>query len=106
MVILARWRGFEALLAGDAEAELAPVDPGRVDVLKVAHHGSEDAGLAGLLEVAEPRLAVISAGEDNPYGHPAPATLATLAEHGVPVLSTDRDGEVAIEVADYAWTIR
>ena len=34
------------LLTGDAEAELAPVDPGRVDVLKVAHHGSEDAGLA------------------------------------------------------------
>ena len=106
LVILARWRGFEALLAGDAEAELAPVDPGRVDVLKVAHHGSEDAELAGLLEVAEPRLAVISAGEDNPYGHPAPATLATLAEHGVPVLSTERDGEVAIEVADNAWTIR
>ena len=41
------------LLTGDAEAELAPVHPGDVDVLKVAHHGSEDAGLAALL--ARPR---------------------------------------------------
>jgi competence protein ComEC len=97
LVLLARWRGFSMLLTGDAEAESVPIDPGPVDVLKVAHHGSEDAGLAELLERSSPRLAVISVGEDNPFGHPAPATLATLAEHGVPVLRTDRDGTAVLE---------
>jgi competence protein ComEC len=106
LVLLARWRGFEALLTGDAEAEAAPLDPGPVDVLKLAHHGSEDAGLDRLLDRAEPRLAMISVGGDNPYGHPSAATLATLAEHGVPVLRTDRDGEITIEAARGAWAVR
>ena len=45
LVMLARWRDFSMLLTADAEAEPAPLDPGPVDVLKVAHHGSDDAGL-------------------------------------------------------------
>lgn len=98
VAVLARWRRFSILLSGDAEAEAVPLDPGPVDVLKVAHHGSEDAGLAALLQRARPRLAVISVGEGNPYGHPSPATLATLAAGGVAVLRTDRDGTVAIDV--------
>ena len=98
VVLLARWRRFSMLLTADAEAESAPLDPGPVDVLKVAHHGSEDAGLAALLERTRPRLAVISVGEGNPYGHPAPATVATLGAHRVEVLRTDREGDVEIEV--------
>ena len=39
LVLLAEWRHFSILLTGDAEAEAAPIDPGPVDVLKVAHHG-------------------------------------------------------------------
>ncbi|HWB69471.1 MAG TPA: ComEC/Rec2 family competence protein [Solirubrobacterales bacterium] len=98
LVLLARWRSFSILLTADAEAEAVPIDPGPVDVLKVAHHGSEDAGLAALLERTTPRLAVISVGAGNPYGHPAPATLATLLEHGVRTMRTDRSGTIAIEV--------
>ena len=84
LVIVARWGAFSMLLTADAEAESTPIDPGPVDVLKVAHHGSDDAGLDGLLERTLPRLAVISVGDDNTYGHPTAATLATLASHGVP----------------------
>jgi competence protein ComEC len=98
VVLLARWRDFTMLLCGDAEAEAAPIDPGPVEVLKVAHHGSEDAGLAALLDRLAPRLAVISAGEGNPFGHPAPETLAALQTSGVEVLRTDRDGRVTLEV--------
>jgi competence protein ComEC len=98
LVILARWRRFSMLLSADAEAEAVPIDPGSLDLLKVAHHGSEDAGLGALLDRTAPRLAVVSVGADNPFGHPAPSTLATLAEHGVPVLRTDRDGAVVLEV--------
>ncbi len=85
------------LLTGDAEAEAVPIDPGPVDVLKVSHHGSEDAGLGALLDRSVPQLAVISVGDQNPFGHPTPQTLSTLAEHGVRVMRTDRDGTVVIE---------
>lgn len=98
LVILARWRDFTMLLSADAEAEAAPIDPGPIDVLKVAHHGSDDAGLGALLDRTAPKVAVISAGEDNPYGHPTPGTLATLSRHGVETLRTDRDGSIEIDM--------
>jgi competence protein ComEC len=105
LVLLARWRGFRILLTADAEAEAAPIDPGPVDVLKVAHHGSEDAGLDGLLARTFPRLAVISVGADNPYGHPTLGTLGTLAEHQVPTVRTDLRGDVTIEVGSAGWRL-
>ncbi len=98
LVIEARWRDFRMLLTADAEAESVPIDAGPVDVLKVAHHGSEDAGLGALLDLVRPRLAVISVGSDNPYGHPTPQTLATLARHRIPTLRTDEDGAIEIDV--------
>src|SRR2546423_8665489 len=105
LVLLARWRGFRMLLTADAEAEAVPIDPGPVDVLKVAHHGSDDAGLDALLDRSVPRLAVISVGAHNPYGHPTPATLATLAGHHVPILRTDESGDVAIEVTSRGFRV-
>lgn len=98
LVMEARWRDFTMLLTADAEAEAVPLDPGPVDVLKVAHHGSEDAGLGALLDRARPQLAVISVGAENPYGHPTRSTLKTLAGHRVPILRTDEDGDVVIDV--------
>jgi competence protein ComEC len=106
LVLLARWHGFSMLLTADAEAEAVPLDPGPVDVLKVAHHGSEDAGLAALLDRTRPSLAVISVGAGNPYGHPTATTLATLGRHRVPTLRTDRDGTVTIEVAAGSYAVR
>jgi competence protein ComEC len=105
LVTEVRWRSFAMLLTADAEAEAVPIDPGPVDVLKVAHHGSEDAGLDALLDLAHPRLAVISVGLGNPYGHPAGATLATLAEHRVETLRTDRDGDVVIDVRPGSFSV-
>ena len=63
IVGLLEWRRFRMLLTGDAEAGMAPLDPGPLDVLKVAHHGSDDTGLPGLLARTSPRLAVIPVGE-------------------------------------------
>ena len=92
------------LLTGDAEAESVPMEPGPVDVLKVAHHGSADAGLGGLLDHIVPKLAVISVGAGNPFGHPTAQTLGELRAHGVPTLRTDRQGEIAIEADGSRWT--
>jgi len=104
VVMVARWRHFDLLLTGDGEAEAVPLDPGGVDAVKLAHHGSEDAGLDGLIERATPGLAVASVGAGNPFGHPARGTLATLAEHEVPLLRTDAHGEITIDVTARGWT--
>jgi competence protein ComEC len=95
-VALARDGATTALLAADAESPVTlPLDLPRADVLKVAHHGSEDPGLPALLDRVRPSVAVVPVGR-NTYGHPAPSTLAAL--RAVPeVRRTDRDGSVRIE---------
>ncbi|WP_436845122.1 ComEC/Rec2 family competence protein [Streptomyces cinerochromogenes] len=80
----------QALLRSPAAAELAGVD-----VLKVAHHGSAYQD-PELIHLAAPRVALVSAGAGNPYGHPAPTTMAALRAGGAAVLRTDRDGALAI----------
>ncbi|MGW4378576.1 ComEC/Rec2 family competence protein [Kitasatospora sp. NPDC004531] len=68
---------------------------GRVDVLKVAHHGSANQDWA-LMATLRPRLALISCGIGNPYGHPAPQTMAGLRALGATVVRTDRVGDIAV----------
>jgi competence protein ComEC len=107
VVLLVSYGETDALLAADAESDvLLPLRPPPVEVLKVSHHGSEDALLPQLLETVRPRLAVISVGEGNPYGHPAPSTLAALAQApGLAVYRTDRDGAVTVESDGRALSI-
>jgi competence protein ComEC len=107
VVLLARWRNFEMLLTGDAEAEAVPLEPGPLDVLKVAHHGSADDGLDALLDRSAPRVAVISVGDENPFGHPDPLVLRSLREHAVRTLRTDDSGTVELAVVGdrlHLWT--
>ncbi|MDH6574797.1 ComEC/Rec2 family competence protein [Kitasatospora sp. MAP5-34] len=79
-----------------AQAALHDRQPlSHVDVLKVAHHGSanQDWDFEGSLS---PRLALISCGLDNSYGHPAPRTVDRLRALGATVLRTDRSGDIAV----------
>jgi competence protein ComEC len=92
--------GLRFALLGDlepvAQAELLrTAHPGPVDVLKVAHHGSahQDWELARALH---PRLALISVGAGNSYGHPSPRTVDRLRALGATVLRTDRIGDIAV----------
>ena len=99
VVLLLRMGGFTALLTGDAEApvESALVARGLlppVDVLKVGHHGSASSTTPGLLAAIRPSIAIISSGEGNEYGHPAPETLAGLS--AVPTFRTDLHGDVEV----------
>ncbi|MFE7813456.1 ComEC/Rec2 family competence protein [Streptomyces sp. NPDC057433] len=103
VAMLVRTAGLRLLLLGDMEppaqrALARSPTAGRladVDVLKVAHHGSAYQD-PGLVRRSAPRLALISAGRDNSYGHPAPSTLAALREAGSAVLRTDRGGSIAV----------
>ena len=101
VTLFVRAGGLTLLLPGDLEppAQQAllrshPELP-RVDVLKVAHHGSAHQDSA-LLRAVRPRFALVSVGRDNPYGHPAPRTVDALTGQGAVVLRTDRDGAIAV----------
>ncbi|MDT0394021.1 ComEC/Rec2 family competence protein, partial [Streptomyces edwardsiae] len=103
VAILVRTAGLRLLLLGDLEPPsqraLARSPAARrltgVDVLKVAHHGSAYQD-PDLIRRAAPRLALISTGEGNTYGHPAPGTVAALRAGGATVLRTDREGAIAV----------
>ncbi|MDR3036644.1 MAG: ComEC/Rec2 family competence protein, partial [Kitasatospora sp.] len=72
-----------------------PPGVGRADVLKVAHHGSANQDWS-LMATLRPRLALISCGAGNSYGHPAPQTVAGLKALGATVVRTDRSGDIAV----------
>ncbi|WP_435796975.1 ComEC/Rec2 family competence protein [Streptomyces parvulus] len=103
VTLLVRTAGLRLLLLGDleppAQRELArspaAAELEGVDVLKVAHHGSAHQD-PDLIRRVAPRLALVSCGADNTYGHPAPGTLAALRALGTTVLRTDRDGALAV----------
>jgi competence protein ComEC len=99
IVLHATYGRVDALLTADAESNVTlPLRPEPVEILKVAHHGSSDAGLGMLVERLRPRVAVISVGSRNDYGHPTPSTLATLAAaRGLAVYRTDQDGRIVLE---------
>ena len=93
--------GRRVLLTGDieAEAEIVLSDRDlRADVLKVPHHGSRSSTTARLLDAVQPRLAVISCGRRNLFGHPHPSVLETLSERGIRTWRTDRDGTIDVEI--------
>jgi competence protein ComEC len=97
IVLTVSYGDLDFLLPADAESDVTGgLSLPRVEVLKVAHHGSEDEGLPALLEKLRPRVAVIEVGEGNRYGHPAAPTLSELADVVSSVYRTDRDGEVTV----------
>ncbi|MFF1486131.1 ComEC/Rec2 family competence protein [Streptomyces sp. NPDC058319] len=103
VTLLVRSGSLSLLLLGDleppAQQQLAHSPDAarlaRVDILKVAHHGSayQDPELTRLVS---PRAALISVGAGNTYGHPSPRTVAALRAQGATVLRTDRDGALAV----------
>jgi competence protein ComEC len=103
LVLRLRYQERAVLLPGDAEKEAEREmlsengqNDLRAEVLKIGHHGSRNSTTAEFLAAVKPRLAIISVGEDNPYGHPNAELLERLARAGVRVLRTDRDGAVHI----------
>ena len=99
---------FTLFAAGDLEPptqhELIG-DIARVDIYKVAHHGSryQDEGLMAALD---PQVAVISVGAKNAYGHPAPQTIEALTRFGAKVVRTDINGAISMTAKAHTITVR
>jgi competence protein ComEC len=113
--------GASMLLTGDIEARseaemLARGARLRADVLLVPHHGSRTSSTAAFLDAVRPRLAIVSAGYRNRFGHPHPVVLARYGARGIGVRRTDHDGALrvvlpadsrrAIEVRGHGWQRR
>jgi competence protein ComEC len=100
VVLLGEYEGRSFLLTGDVEDDVDPtlVARGlpRVDLLKVAHHGSATASSEALLAALEPAVAVVSVGAGNTYGHPSAATMARLCAHSSRVYRTDQSGTIDV----------
>lgn len=114
--------GGSALLTGDIEtrSEMEMLARGagllRADVLLVPHHGSRTSSSAPFIDAVAPRLALLSTGHRNRFGHPHAAVLARYAARGIEMRRTDRDGALrvvlpadparGIEVRGHAWKKR
>ena len=69
------------------------------DIVKIGHHGSAYATSPDLLVAVTPRIALISVGRHNVFGHPASTTLTRLHERGIRIDRTDRCGALRIPLA-------
>jgi len=103
LVLRLKYGHFAVMLPGDAEKQAEKQilaenreELLRADVLKIGHHGSKNSTTEEFLAAVHPRVAVISAGEENPYGHPSPELLERLQRAGLRILRTDRDGAVHV----------
>jgi beta-lactamase superfamily II metal-dependent hydrolase len=101
---LVRWGPFDYFIGGDLSGEwfISPFGFAYhdvetavaarlpdVDVYRVDHHGSRHSSNATLLAQIDPEVSIVSAGADNPYGHPDPATVQRLRATGVLYITVD-----------------
>jgi competence protein ComEC len=102
LVVAVRFRGRTILFTGDIEAEgeaaLVAAGLGRVDVVKVAHHGSRTSSTPAFVAATRPEIAVISCGRANQFGFPAASVVARWRGVGADIARTDTDGTVTITV--------
>jgi competence protein ComEC len=97
VVLSLRWGAVTFLLTGDIESagEEALHEP-RAQVLKVPHHGSRSSSTARFVAAVAPRVAVVSVGHRNRFGHPHPEVVDRYLRAGVWLLRTDRDGTITV----------
>jgi competence protein ComEC len=111
LVLRIEYRREAILFTGDIErpAERELLEWGdrlRSTVLKVPHHGSRTSIDADFLSRVDPAIAVISVGENNPYGHPSAETVAAYEAKKARIYRTDRDGAVIFATDGIQRTVR
>jgi len=111
IVLKLDYKDFEVVLTGDAEndvleeiLDLIEIEE-EIEVLKVPHHGAKTALNEEFIEIIEPKLAVISVGERNRYGHPAEEVIDFFESIGTKILRTDKDGTIEVMSNGSSWRI-
>ncbi len=115
---LVKYGKFSALLTGDSQvleleemlkpfglAQGGRVQHDNLDVLQVSHHGSRFGLNQGILDVLNPKLAVISVGKNNKYGHPAPFILNLLRSKNIKTLRTEQMGDIEVISDGKSWRV-
>jgi competence protein ComEC len=104
------YKDTSIMLMGDATAEtekliISGTDPKNIasDILKLGHHGSRTSTSEEWLDVVAPTVAIVSAGENNSYGHPHPEVVDRLAERGIEVRQTGIDGTISYISDGQEW---
>lgn len=102
-VCMLKTNGKKVLFTADIfkETELRLIHrTGKIDILKVAHHGSHKSTCSELLLATRPTYAMIGVGENNKYDHPSEETLKRLDKFGVEVYRTDLDGNISFVISN------
>nr|WP_321316010.1 ComEC/Rec2 family competence protein [uncultured Ligilactobacillus sp.] len=103
LVLYKKIESFRFIFTGDLDqnGELKVINsyPNlKVDILKTGHHGSKTSTNDDFVQKIQPKLAVISAGRHNRYGHPNQETLDVLNRHNIPYLITAKNGMIKVEI--------
>ncbi len=111
IVLKLKFGQFKALFSADADSgvDLAEIMTGlleSVDVLKVPHHGSRTGMTDEWLEMVRPKLALISVGRKNSYGHPSGEVIKRLSDLGIKTLRTDLEGDIEVISDGKEWWVR
>ncbi len=112
VILHVKYGNTSILLTGDAEtfAEKAalkalPEEYFRSTVLKVGHHGSSSSSSDAFLDAVSPKIAVVSLGKDNDYGHPHKETLEALNNRDIPLYRTDTQGIIHITLDGEGYAV-
>ena len=98
IIIKLNYNNLSYLFTGDAEAEIEnKIDVGKINILKVAHHGSDTSSSEKFVKETAPEVAIILVGKDNSYGHPSDEIIKRYEEVGSKIYRTEEVGNIFIE---------
>jgi competence protein ComEC len=101
-VLLFEENSFRILFTGDASpltlGRLSHRSLGKIDILKIPHHGSKNGLTKNFLDLADPKIAVISVGKNNSYGHPHREVLDMLKAKNIKIRRTDEEGNIVFKI--------
>ena len=110
IVLEIMWHDVSIVLTGDigkeAERAIAPLfSPSPLRIVKVPHHGSLTSSTVEFIRALSPRVAVVSVGRSNTFGHPAPEVIDQYRREGADLFRTDQDGAVSLDTDGYVVDI-
>ncbi len=109
IVVLFEYKESRILFTGDISTKIEKEimeDIGDIDILKVGHHGSKYSTGKDFLDTLKPKIAVISVGINNTYGHPHESILERLESRGIEILRTDQQGRITCTFVDESLICR